>query len=114
MPWPLQCQVPADALASSASSAGGFISAGAAPLSAAAAAFMSPAGLVSLGCATASPVIPTIATATLKNVFMIVLLWKNARTILKSVRETALALRESYGRAPIRRIHRDGRADRVW
>src|SRR5437868_4508413 len=89
MPWPLQCQVPADALASSASSAGGFISAGAAPLSAAAAAFMSPAGLVSLGCATASPVIPTIATATLKNLFMIVLLWENARTILKSVLVTS-------------------------
>src|ERR1041384_2595409 len=91
MPWPLQCQVPPAPLAISASSAGGFISGIAAALSGAAgalasglaAAFMSPALGSALGCATASPVIPTIATATRKNVFMIMLLGKNARTILK-------------------------------
>src|SRR5215470_4960685 len=93
MPWPLQCQVPPAPLAISVSSAGGFISgiaaalspaAGAAALgSALAAAFMSPALGSALGCAAASAVMPTIATATRKNVFMIMLLGKNARTILK-------------------------------
>src|SRR3977135_2629735 len=63
MPWPLQCQVPAVALASVASSAGG-------PMSGPPPALASALGASVLGCAAARPVIPTIAIATREKVFI--------------------------------------------
>src|ERR1041384_5034332 len=64
MPWPLQCQVPAIALARVASSAGG-------PVSCPPPALASPGlGASVLGCATPRPVIPTSAMATRENVLI--------------------------------------------
>src|ERR1044071_4345240 len=85
MPWPLQRQVPAVPLAIAASSAGGPMSCP--PPALASPALASPAlaspalGASVLGCATARPVIPTIAIATREKVFICHAPGEKARTV---------------------------------